>query len=62
MMTSFEPEYNESNNIESNTTEQCNPKYDINVWLRSCEKEIIEPVEGVVIGEIPSWINGSLLR
>lgn len=38
------------------------PNCDVNVWLRSCEKEIIEPVEGSVSGEIPSWINGSLLR
>ena len=40
------------------TDEKCNA----NVWLRSCEQEIIDPVEGVVSGEIPSWINGSLLR
>lgn len=38
------------------------PNCDVNVWLRSCEKEIIEPVEGSVSGEIPHWINGSLLR
>lgn len=38
------------------------PNCDVNVWLRSCEHEIIEPVEGIVTGEIPSWINGSLLR
>lgn len=42
--------------------ENCYPNCDVNVWLRSCEQEIIEPVEGVVSGEIPSWINGSLLR
>lgn len=55
---------NNGNNIESNneTRENCYPNCDVNVWLRSCEKEIIEPVEGVVHGEIPSWINGSLLR
>jgi hypothetical protein len=38
------------------------PNCDVNVWLRSCEQEIIEPVEGVVSGEIPTWINGALLR
>ena len=38
------------------------PKYDVNVWLRSCDKEILEPVEGISTGEIPMWINGSLLR
>lgn len=35
---------------------------DVNVWLRSCEQEIIDPIEGVESGEIPAWINGSLLR
>jgi hypothetical protein len=55
---------NNGNNTESNneTRENCYPNCDVNVWLRSCEKEIIEPVEGVVSGDIPSWINGSLLR
>lgn len=33
-----------------------------NVWTRSCEQEIVEPLEGVVKGNIPTWINGSLLR
>lgn len=42
--------------------ENCYPNCDINVWLRSCEHEIVEPIEGVLIGEIPKWINGSLLR
>lgn len=42
--------------------ENCYPNCDVNVWLRSCEQEIVDPVEGVVSGEIPSWINGSLLR
>lgn len=42
--------------------ENCYPNCDVEVWLRSCEQEIIEPVEGVVSGEIPSWIRGSLLR
>jgi carotenoid isomerooxygenase len=37
-------------------------KCDIGVLLRSCEHEIIEPVHGIITGEIPSWINGSLLR
>jgi carotenoid cleavage dioxygenase-like enzyme len=35
---------------------------DVKVWLRSCDHEITEPVEGIVSGEIPTWINGSLLR
>lgn len=42
--------------------ENCYPNCDVNVWLRSCEQEIIEPIDGLVSGEIPAWINGSLLR
>ncbi|XP_023308036.2 carotenoid isomerooxygenase isoform X2 [Lucilia cuprina] len=41
---------------------RCYPNCDSTVWLRSCSQEIIEPIEGHVIGKIPSWINGSLLR
>lgn len=33
-----------------------------NIWTRSCEQEILKPIEGVIKGEIPLWINGSLLR
>lgn len=53
------------NEDEENLTkihENCYPNCDVNVWLRSCEEEIIEPISGVVSGNIPSWINGSLLR
>ncbi|XP_070494160.1 carotenoid isomerooxygenase-like isoform X2 [Chironomus tepperi] len=38
------------------------PNCDVNVWLRSCEQEIIEPINGTLSGSIPSWINGCLLR
>lgn len=38
------------------------PNCDVTVWLRSCEKEIILPIRGEKSGEIPSWLNGSLLR
>ncbi|XP_058811653.1 carotenoid isomerooxygenase isoform X3 [Topomyia yanbarensis] len=38
------------------------PNCDVNVWLRSCEQEIVEPIVGEVIGVIPDWLNGSLLR
>uniref|UniRef100_A0A1I8QDQ2 Carotenoid isomerooxygenase n=1 Tax=Stomoxys calcitrans TaxID=35570 RepID=A0A1I8QDQ2_STOCA len=41
---------------------RCYPNCDSTVWLRSCEKEITEPLEGHVIGTIPVWLNGSLLR
>lgn len=42
--------------------QNCYPNCDVNVWLRSCEKEIVEPLNGTVSGIIPKWINGSLLR
>ncbi|XP_053676570.1 carotenoid isomerooxygenase [Anopheles nili] len=38
------------------------PNCDVNVWLRSCEHEIVEPIEGIVQGTVPEWLNGSLLR
>ncbi|KAL4715571.1 hypothetical protein ACJJTC_009197 [Scirpophaga incertulas] len=38
------------------------PNCDSGVWLRSCEEEVTKPLEGVITGEIPSWLNGSLLR
>lgn len=38
------------------------PKCDVNVWLRSCEKEIIDPIQGVTTGIIPCWLKGSLIR
>lgn len=57
-------QFQNNGDVQSNNEkrENCYPNCDVNVWLRSCEKEIIEPVEGVLSGEIPSWINGSLLR
>ncbi|XP_055612712.1 carotenoid isomerooxygenase isoform X2 [Uranotaenia lowii] len=41
---------------------ECYPNCDVNVWLRSCEQEIVNPIEGIVKGNIPEWLNGSLLR
>ncbi|CAO1425675.1 unnamed protein product [Diamesa serratosioi] len=38
------------------------PNCDVNVWLRSCEEEIIEPIDGCITGVIPLWLKGSLLR
>jgi carotenoid isomerooxygenase len=38
------------------------PNCDVNVWLRTCEYEIVMPIRGEISGEIPLWINGSLLR
>lgn len=33
-----------------NDEENFYPNCDVNVWLRSCEAEIIEPLEGTVYG------------
>ncbi|XP_030562908.1 carotenoid isomerooxygenase [Drosophila novamexicana] len=38
------------------------PNCSSDVWLRSCEREILEPLEGHASGHIPGWLNGSLLR
>ena len=38
------------------------PNVDTSVWLRSCEKEVTEPIGGKIIGNIPVWLKGSLLR
>ncbi|XP_060536500.1 carotenoid isomerooxygenase isoform X2 [Cylas formicarius] len=38
------------------------PNCDGSIWLRSCEQEIVEPIDGEIKGEIPTWLNGSLLR
>lgn len=31
-------------------------------YLRSCDKECLQPVSGKVTGTFPQWLNGSLLR
>ncbi|KAJ8679360.1 hypothetical protein QAD02_015147 [Eretmocerus hayati] len=38
------------------------PNVDSTVWMRSCEQEIIEPINGKLLGQIPDWLTGSLLR
>ncbi|KAJ3644922.1 hypothetical protein Zmor_022620 [Zophobas morio] len=38
------------------------PNCDANVWLRSCERELVEPIKGTITGTIPPWLQGSLLR
>ncbi|CAH0714171.1 unnamed protein product, partial [Brenthis ino] len=38
------------------------PNCDGNVWLRSCDVEAIEPIDGNITGELPSWLRGTLLR
>lgn len=32
------------------------------VWLRSCEKETVTPVEGKQSGRVPKWLSGRLTR
>lgn len=38
------------------------PNCDGKVWLRDCETEVTKPIDGVVRGNIPKWLNGTLLR
>lgn len=38
------------------------PNCDLYIWLRSCDEETINPLEGIITGEIPTWIKGSLYR
>jgi len=38
------------------------PKVDLGIWLRSCIKEVAVPMEGKVVGIIPSWITGDFLQ
>ncbi|XP_065336066.1 carotenoid isomerooxygenase [Cloeon dipterum] len=38
------------------------PNCDVSVWLRSCENEVPEPIEGILTGNLPVWLRGCLLR
>ncbi|GAB0096141.1 Carotenoid isomerooxygenase [Sergentomyia squamirostris] len=38
------------------------PNCDASIWTRSCVKELVEPIEGEMTGNIPPWICGSLIR
>ncbi|GJQ76203.1 putative retinal pigment epithelial membrane protein [Trypoxylus dichotomus] len=38
------------------------PSCDNLLWLRSCDKEVIEPLKGKMMGKIPEWLNGTLIR
>lgn len=38
------------------------PNVDNSVWMRSCEQEVIQPINGKVSGHLPSWLKGTLLR
>ncbi|RZC35698.1 RPE65 domain containing protein, partial [Asbolus verrucosus] len=47
---------------DSNQSQNFYPNFHIDVWLRSCEQEVTEPIMGAITGTIPLWLNGSLLR
>lgn len=53
---------NQSFNMVDDKNTKLYPNCDVSVWLRSCEKEILEPITGTVQGNIPKWVKGSLLR
>ncbi|XP_012275507.1 carotenoid isomerooxygenase isoform X2 [Orussus abietinus] len=38
------------------------PNCDSTIWMRSCEREVIDPIKGKVTGAIPKWLRGILLR
>ncbi|KAK2577240.1 hypothetical protein KPH14_003385 [Odynerus spinipes] len=38
------------------------PNADTSIWMRSCEHEVIDPIPGKVIGTVPKWLKGNLLR
>jgi hypothetical protein len=42
-------------------TSMAYPNCDLNIWLRSCEIEVINPLEGITTGAIPLWVNGNLI-
>lgn len=43
-------------------TKSLYPQTDVKVWMRTCDEEIEVPIRGVVKGNIPKWLNGSLIR
>ncbi|XP_054266986.1 carotenoid isomerooxygenase-like [Macrosteles quadrilineatus] len=38
------------------------PNNDTSILWRSCHQEVLEPLAGVTTGNIPEWLNGTLLR
>lgn len=46
----------------ANESKNLYPNYDVSIWLRSCEEEIIKPIAGQISGVVPQWLNGYLLR
>lgn len=45
-------------NYQLDGNENCYPNCDVNVWLRSCEEEIKEPIEGKITGK---WFTDLLI-
>ncbi|NP_001266310.1 carotenoid isomerooxygenase isoform X2 [Bombyx mandarina] len=43
-------------------TQNLYPNCDSSVWLRSCEEEVTEPLDGNITGTLPPWLRGTLLR
>ena len=37
------------------------PNCDLNIWLRTCEIEVLNPLKGIATGAIPTWVNGNLI-
>ncbi|XP_047353486.1 carotenoid isomerooxygenase isoform X1 [Vespa velutina] len=63
--TSFDININNDTLIEDDVTEDEKnywPNCDTSMWTRSCEYEVIDPIPGNVIGTVPKWLKGSLLR
>ncbi|CAG7717119.1 unnamed protein product [Allacma fusca] len=53
----------DQNSEAPNTPKNYLANCDLTIWLRSCRKEILDPVKGsVTFGEIPNWLSGSLVR
>lgn len=53
---------NQRFNVIKDTNANLYPEWDFSIYWRSCEEEIVDPICGKVIGEIPKWLKGSLLR
>ncbi|XP_030764784.1 carotenoid isomerooxygenase [Sitophilus oryzae] len=53
---------NKAKDFNGNPSESYFSNCEFEVWLRSCEKEINEPLTGDVKGIVPNWLNGCLIR
>lgn len=62
MKVKYNPKANDPEAERIDGSGCCYPNCASDIWLRSCAKEIIDPIEGHIKGHIPTWLNGSLLR